>query len=436
MNNKPSLSSTFKLFLDGPSQLGELLLKAGWITQVQLDEISKATGSVPGRIGQMLVMAGYISHVDLQNALQVQCLVREKIIDKQTGVQAMRLTRFKHIDLKDALTSIQSDECSEPSTRLGDLLIEAGILSTDELDEALICNQSSGLPLGRVLVLSGFLTDQLLLAALNAQMVLRQGAIERKDAIRAIAAASQKAPAPVPITPPMVPADERETLVRPSRDSFIEKLLIGSGIITEEQFSNAMKLAFEQKCDAGTMLLKLKIIDSATLGMAREMQKLVNENFLEPEWCVQSLRQAFQERDSKGDAGESAPPSATESGQAAKSPEQTSAPREVDLPDFLVLCKVTSREAIERAQKMCAGTQFDIPSALVRTNAASQPVIALANQCFQLVAKDEMTLDEAVFAFDYCNRQVNEKDVQLLHATEMLAFQTGIWALHDALNTP
>ncbi len=43
--------------------------------------------------------------------------------------------------------------------RLGDLLMEAGILSSTYIKEALARYEEQGLPIGKVLVVSGYLSD-------------------------------------------------------------------------------------------------------------------------------------------------------------------------------------------------------------------------------------------------------------------------------------
>lgn len=405
MNKKPTLSSTFKLFIDAPSQLGELFLKAGFITQAQLDEVAKASQYVPARLGQMCVMLGYVNHTDLQNALQLQCLLREKIIEKPVGIQALKLTRHRKIELRDALLELESRDRTEPSTRLGDLLVEASIVTEQQLEEALTCNQSSGLPLGRILVLSGALTDQVLVAALNAQMLLRQGTIQRLDAIRAIIASTKrKTSTPNTMSP-------NETLKLPPRESFLEDLLVHAEIVTQQDFERAVRTAIDVGTGVGAALVHLGLVDIPTLEMAREMQRLVEDKFLSRAWCIQSLREICNDREAKGADAECAPPVKDKDKapqvevQSRTPPNQ---PKEFSLPEFLVLCKVD--------------------------NASETEVLDLVSLCFNLIQNERLSLDEAVFAFDFCNRRVNETNSRLIEAAEILGFTSGIWAVHDSLS--
>jgi hypothetical protein len=72
------------------------------------------------------------------------------------------------------------------TTRIGELLVEAGMLSQDDLDDALEIAQDSRQLIGRVLVMSGFITDPQLQVALKAQEQMRTGQLEFDVAIKTI----------------------------------------------------------------------------------------------------------------------------------------------------------------------------------------------------------------------------------------------------------
>jgi hypothetical protein len=76
---------------------------------------------------------------------------------------------------------------SDPKTiRIGELLIKAGFVTGDDLDEALEIAKQSGQLVGRVLTMSGFLTEQRLRSALRAQEYLRDGKVTLDTALRAL----------------------------------------------------------------------------------------------------------------------------------------------------------------------------------------------------------------------------------------------------------
>lgn len=76
---------------------------------------------------------------------------------------------------------------TDPRTiRIGELLIRAGFVTKEDLDEALEIAKHSGQLIGRVLTMSGFLSEQRLKSTLRAQEHLRQGEISLATALQAL----------------------------------------------------------------------------------------------------------------------------------------------------------------------------------------------------------------------------------------------------------
>lgn len=165
------------------SSLGELLLRAGFVNKTQLDSLNHVGKEVQARLGQMLVLAGYVSQRELQCAIDAQCLVREKITDRDTAANALRLVRVQGLNLQTALQRITAQHAIEPNCRLGDLLVEAGVIDELALQDAMIMCESTGLPLGRILALSGLVSEEIVRLAKELQTALRQGLMDRPDAI-------------------------------------------------------------------------------------------------------------------------------------------------------------------------------------------------------------------------------------------------------------
>ena len=82
-------------------------------------------------------------------------------------------------------------ESDPKAIRIGELLIRAGFITKEDLNEALEIAKHSGQLIGRVLTISGFLTEQRLKATLRAQEHLRSGHITIDTALRALAVADK-----------------------------------------------------------------------------------------------------------------------------------------------------------------------------------------------------------------------------------------------------
>ncbi len=76
------------------------------------------------------------------------------------------------------------NETKVDTIRIGQLLLGAGLLTGADLTEALEIAKESGQLIGRVLVMSGFVTDAQLKAGLAIQEKLRSNQISLDNAIR------------------------------------------------------------------------------------------------------------------------------------------------------------------------------------------------------------------------------------------------------------
>jgi hypothetical protein len=82
-------------------------------------------------------------------------------------------------------------ESGPKEIRIGELLVKAGFITTADLNEALEIAKHSGQLIGRVLTMSGFVTEDRLKAGLRAQEHLREGQISLDTAVRALALADR-----------------------------------------------------------------------------------------------------------------------------------------------------------------------------------------------------------------------------------------------------
>src|SRR5262249_2826420 len=70
--------------------------------------------------------------------------------------------------------------------RLGILMIDAGLITRDELEECLRMSRETGLPVGRMLLVAAKTTETVLQAAVQAQSLLKDGLIDLDSAYKAL----------------------------------------------------------------------------------------------------------------------------------------------------------------------------------------------------------------------------------------------------------
>jgi len=74
-----------------PMRLGQILIKVGLLTPDELTEAMRVAEDTGLPVGRVLVMSGYIRDDALKAAVQVQSLIKDKIVDLEIGLKAVRM---------------------------------------------------------------------------------------------------------------------------------------------------------------------------------------------------------------------------------------------------------------------------------------------------------------------------------------------------------
>jgi hypothetical protein len=273
------------LGVGGHLRIGELLIDVGILNQ---EKVSRAVTIAQKRslpVGRALVMSGLLSEQVLQAALQAQSLYRDGLINHDESVKAMAMVSDQGITLDEALSLLRWVRDKKVVTnRLGELLVEADILSETELEGYLDRSKDSGLPLGRFLSSIGVVPESLIMAALNMQMLIREGKVEREAAIRALAEARSR-------------QFSLDRLARDvSADDFpsslsvrLGELLIKARIIKADELMTAVESALLQNKQLGQVFVGSQIISKEELDSALMLQDMVANGSLKPSRAAEAM---------------------------------------------------------------------------------------------------------------------------------------------------
>lgn len=165
-------------------KIGELLIKAGVVSQEELDEELGYARELSMPIGQVLVASGFLTKQEMLDAIQVQSLVVSGTISEEQAVEAVRHLCGDGLSLADSLErSGINPAIAESGYRLGELLMAAELLQEDELARALVTSVEISSPLGHSLVKLKILRPEVVVASLNVQKQLRLRQISYDEAI-------------------------------------------------------------------------------------------------------------------------------------------------------------------------------------------------------------------------------------------------------------
>lgn len=255
--------------------IGEILIQAGLVSQVQIDEAVKDTGTRQRLIGKTLIARGWLKPEQLRAALQAQSLLRDGIVDSFKALKALGIACSFDKSFEEALKEITLSAATgankETTCKLGELLIDAGIIDKGEMEAAHSKSLERGEPLGVVLVAEGLLTESYLDATLELQVRVRDGMFSREQAIAALKQDPRRL---LDMIAPNMKADEG--LKQKTKAAIrLGELLMRAGIVSQSDVLQALELSLAHGHPIGEMFVARGFVTRALLDAALSLQQMI-----------------------------------------------------------------------------------------------------------------------------------------------------------------
>lgn len=157
------------------------------ILQVKQDSFGEQHPAVAEALDNIADL--YIARDDHDKArqfLHIAVMIREKSLPKEIDGFLETVKRL-NITMPPPKTDGEGKR-----VRLGELLVEAGLVGSAPLQQALQQSRASGIPLGSVLQENGMVSGRDLRSVLNAQFVIQEGRLSEQIAIKALRASFMK----------------------------------------------------------------------------------------------------------------------------------------------------------------------------------------------------------------------------------------------------
>ena len=197
-----------------------------------------------------------------------------------TEVTGIRIPLGVDFQLKPSSQSPQSQ-----SHRLGALLQGARILKEEELMHAIELSGETGLPLGRVFVMCGYISDRQLESAVKAQSMVKGGIITFEQATQALSRQDRDG-SDFDDCLAEIGINQEEHLPT----ARLGELLVESEIITKGQLQDALKTSQETGLPLGRILVLTNAISEETLSAALTAQVLVRDTKISRDQALQALK--------------------------------------------------------------------------------------------------------------------------------------------------
>lgn len=374
-------------------QLGELLLEAGLINRAQLDEGLWLAEQTALPLGRVLIMTTPLREPDLHAAVQAQSLLKDGLLAHDTAYTALKNAVQGNLSLEQALSEFgwyRTDAIQ--MNRLGELLLEAELISSGSLTNALEGSFSTGLPLGRFLALSGILPEALLAVALNAQTLIREGKVTRERAVQGMKDARERLKSQTPPSSSKLPARYAIKL---------GEIFVMAGVVSESDLMNALELGLVGQQSIGQVLLQMGLIDQTLLDAAVKLQELVSSGQLRPLQASAALAHMHNSGIGLSEAI------------AKLDPTRTTDESSLSLRKFLKLVGSITDNDIQSAVEIGIENSQIFGRMLMLAGIVDETTLQAASRCSALVRADLLSLEQACYAFNYSQQRLISMDEAL-----------------------
>ncbi len=374
-------------------QLGELLVRGGMLPVEHLEEVYNLAVRMRLPIGRVLAMQGHVSEDKLAAAIEIQARIRDRLMTPEQGIQILGMMSREGFSLDMALGRSGTHQqptvkMPVPSNRLGELLKAAGIISYKHLEDGLRKSMETGLPLGRVLVSLGVMTQSTLISALAAQRLVRDGKLERNKAIYALKAAHLRS-APIEET-------LREQNINPQALAApfgLGELLLMGGVITDTQLTTAKEIELVETRPLEQVLLDCGFIIEPTYNAAMQLLQMISQGVLFEDQAAEILGK-IKNASSKEELSEIL----TSLDQPMESDLEGEG---VDVTLILKKSGFISEKEIQIATSLALANRMPLVKTLFDAGLIDHKILSLATQCKALVDSRFIVIEQAVIAIVY-----------------------------------
>lgn len=271
------------------NKLGELLMEADLIEYEQFHKAMQRSQATGLPLGRVLVLNGAIQESVLNHALELQVRIRDDMLDREQAIDAIRAaagmdTATAHSP--DRALKVQSllAPYRQKKIRIGELLVQGGVLIETDVMSALELGLSMGLPIGQVMVDQGFIHSDLLDVALHLQELIEIGQLDVNGAAEALrkiqttgisweTAVAEAGPAN-PVDRPLIPFD---------------KLLSLSRIASQDDIHAALETALKNEEVLAKILVMTGYVQESVMEAALNAHAMMAQNVLGQDDAIVAL---------------------------------------------------------------------------------------------------------------------------------------------------
>ncbi|MBS2001547.1 MAG: hypothetical protein JST44_08575 [Cyanobacteria bacterium SZAS LIN-5] len=171
--------------------------------------------------------------------------------------------------------------------RIGDLLLQSGILTSDYIRNALHNFEQRGLPIGKVLVMSGYLTEAQLRTALEVQSLVNDRLLPLEVGLAVLQIAHKE-------KIPLAEALQSSGFVQPEDQATnkLGQLLVSANIVTNKELEEALQTNVRTGLPLGHIFCFRGFVSQQLINTALLAQQLIRRGMINREHAIGGMRAA------------------------------------------------------------------------------------------------------------------------------------------------
>lgn len=258
--------------------------------------------------------------------------------------------------------------------RLGELLVELGVASPDEVSKALRVASHTSLPLGRTLVMLDYVSDFVIRSVVEAQSMLRDRLLDMHQAKKAVAIVKRKHWS---FSDALVSLGVDASATKGTR---LGELLRDAGKLTPNQLDLGLTVSDHAGLPLGQVLVLLSKVTEDKIRMTLALQRELRASNLERKDAVKRLRTA----DGADSTAHSLPAMTN-----------TEAPRRLKLGELFVCAEIINDEQLEEAVNTSVESQKMIGEVLLEKKSITKDILTAALRLQALLWSNVISIGKA-----------------------------------------
>jgi hypothetical protein len=259
---------------DKGNRLGELFAETGIIDHSAVAEGLSIARRTSFPIGRVLVMTGWIDDHDINCGVEVQALLRAGTIDKELAKDLLRFSHLNKVDITEAFRlNGLSRHGDNPTSRLGKLMLAAGVADAGRLTQANREAQRHQCTLGGAMIMLRIITPKTLEGALNLQIMMRDKKIDFPEAIRFLKEMHDRN---VSLREVITDSHDQGMLLRLSKGQpRLGEFLVAAELVSPQVVLMACEIGNEEDNNIGRVMLAQGHLTELQLEASLQLQEMV-----------------------------------------------------------------------------------------------------------------------------------------------------------------